>query len=131
VPAVDAGFVRESTAVNTKEYQELLNSWSYVVQLEHGSDRLYAWRKISTLTQPKKVQSRQATFFVEHKLMDVEDKAGPSHSNDMHFLKIFRKIVHVQQVMQPSCEPSRKRVYSRLLGDGNAWSGSQSDGETQ
>ena len=24
------------------------------------------------------------------------DAAGPSHSNDMHFLKIFRKVVHVQ-----------------------------------
>lgn len=57
-----------------KEYRDLLNSWSYVVQLEHGNDRLYAWRRISTLTQPKKVQSRQATFFVEHKLVDVEDK---------------------------------------------------------
>lgn len=68
--AINAGF---DNAI-AKEYQELLNSWSYVVQLEHGSDRLYAWRKISTLTQPKKVQSRQATFFVEHKLMDVEDK---------------------------------------------------------
>ena len=47
------------------------------------------------------------------------------------FFKFTKKIVHVQQVKQPSCEPSRKRVYSRLLGDGNAWSGSQSDGETQ
>jgi hypothetical protein len=27
--------------------------------------------------------------------------------------------------MKPSCEPSRKRVCSRLLGDGNAWSGDQ------
>jgi len=57
-----------------KDYTELLNSWAYVVQLEHGKDRLYAWRKISTLTQPKKVESRKATFFVEHKLIDVEDK---------------------------------------------------------
>lgn len=57
-----------------KEYQELLNSWAYVVQFEHGNDRLYAWRKISALTQAKKVQSRKATFFVEHKLVDVEDK---------------------------------------------------------
>lgn len=68
--AINAGF---DNAI-AKEYQDLLNSWAYVVQLEHGNDRLYAWRKISTLTQPKKVQSRQATFFVEHKLVDVEDK---------------------------------------------------------
>lgn len=68
--AINAGF---DNAI-AKDYQELLNSWAYVVQLEHGSDRLYAWRKISTLTQAKRVQSRKATFFVEHKLVDVEDK---------------------------------------------------------
>lgn len=68
--AINAGF---DNAI-AKEYQELLNSWAYVVQFEHGNDRLYAWRKINTLTQPKKVQSRQAIFFVEHKLVDVEDK---------------------------------------------------------
>lgn len=68
--AISAGF--DNAIAN--EYQDLLNSWAYVVQLELGNDRLYAWRKISTLTQPKKVQSRQATFFVEHKLVDVEDK---------------------------------------------------------
>jgi hypothetical protein len=68
--AISAGF---DNAI-AKEYQELLNSWAYVVELELGNDRLYAWRKISTLTQPKKVQSRQAMFFVDHKLVDVEDK---------------------------------------------------------
>lgn len=68
--AINAGF---DNAI-AKEYQELLNSWAYVVHLEDGDDRFYAWRKISALTQPKKVQSRQAMFFVEHKLVDVEDK---------------------------------------------------------
>lgn len=68
--AINSGFDN----VIANQYQDLLNSWAYVVQLEHGNDRLYAWRKISTLTQPKKVQSRQATFFVEQKLVDVEDK---------------------------------------------------------
>lgn len=74
-------FLKVEVAINSgfdnaiaSEYKDLLNSWAYVVQLEHGNDRLYAWRKISTLTQPKSVQSRQATFFVEHKLVDVEDK---------------------------------------------------------
>jgi len=68
--AINAGF---DNAI-AQDYQELLNSWSYVVQLEHSNDSLYAWRKISTLNQPKQVQSRQATFFVEHKLVDVEEK---------------------------------------------------------
>lgn len=68
--ALDAGFDNPIA----KDYQELLNSWAYIVQLENGHDRLYAWRKISTLTQPKAARSRQAIFFVEHKLVDVEDK---------------------------------------------------------
>lgn len=68
--AINAGF---DNAI-AQDYQELLNSWSYVVQLEHSNDSLYAWRKISTLNQPKQVQSRHATFFVEHKLVDVEEK---------------------------------------------------------
>ena len=29
-------------------------------------------------------------------LVQEEQLPGPSHSNDMHFLRIFRKIVHVQ-----------------------------------
>lgn len=73
-PTVEASINAGFDNAMASEYQDLLNSWAYVVQLEHGNDRLYAWRKISTLTQPKKVQSRQATFFVEHKLVDVEDK---------------------------------------------------------
>ncbi len=68
--AINAGFDNPIAS----KYQELLNSWAYVVQLEQGDDRLYAWRKISTLTQPKKAKSRKVTFFVEHKLVDVEDK---------------------------------------------------------
>jgi hypothetical protein len=68
--AINAGF--DNRIAN--DYQDLLNSWAYVVQLEKGNDRIYAWRKISTLTQPKKALSRKATFFVEHKLVDVEDE---------------------------------------------------------
>lgn len=66
---INAGF--ENSIV--QEYRQLLDSWAYVIRLEHGKERLYAWRKISALTQPKKVQSRKATFFIEHKLVDVED----------------------------------------------------------
>lgn len=56
---------------------------------------------------------------------------GLSHSDDMVFLRLSEKSVHVQQLMQASCEPSRKRVYSHLLGDRDAWIGSQSDGAVQ
>lgn len=57
-----------------KEYRELLNSWAYVVQFERGQDRLYAWRKINAMTDPKKVKSKKATFFQNHQLVDVEEE---------------------------------------------------------
>jgi hypothetical protein len=55
-------------------YSELLNSWAYVIMFEKGNERLYAWRKISADTQPKKVNSKGVIFFVNHKLIDVDDK---------------------------------------------------------
>lgn len=56
------------------EYDQLLNSWAYVVLFEKDNDRLYAWRKINAMTQPKKAMTQKATFFRNHKLVDVEDK---------------------------------------------------------
>lgn len=57
-----------------QEYSDLLNSWAYVVLFEHDNQRLYAWRKVSAITQPKKVRSQKAMFFLNHKLIDVEDQ---------------------------------------------------------
>lgn len=56
------------------QYNDLLNSWAYVVFLEKDSEKLYAWCKINTLTQPKKVKAKQSILFHEQKLMDVDDK---------------------------------------------------------
>lgn len=57
-----------------QEYSDLLNSWAYVVLFEHDNQRLYAWRKVNAITQPKKVSTQKATFFQNHKLVDVEDQ---------------------------------------------------------
>lgn len=56
------------------QYSELLNSWAYVVLFENGADRLYAWRKINAMTQPKKALTQKATYFRNHKLVDAEDE---------------------------------------------------------
>ncbi|MDO8729498.1 MAG: DUF4868 domain-containing protein [bacterium] len=56
------------------EYDQLLNSWAYVVLFENNNERLYAWRKINALTQPKKAITQKAIFFRNHKLIDAEDK---------------------------------------------------------
>ena len=57
-----------------QQYEELLNGWAYVVQFTKGADNLYAWRKITGLTDPKKVVSKNATFFNNHRLEDIDDK---------------------------------------------------------
>jgi Domain of unknown function (DUF4868) len=80
--AADAtDFTKVEAAINNgfdnpraTEYDELLNSWAYVVCFEKDSERLYAWRKINAMTQPKKALTQKATYFHNHKLVDVEDK---------------------------------------------------------
>jgi hypothetical protein len=67
--AISEGFENE----RAKVYSDLLNSWAYIIQFESGSERIFAWRKISTMTQPKKVLSRKALFFHNHRLTDIDD----------------------------------------------------------
>ncbi|EFC1510958.1 DUF4868 domain-containing protein, partial [Escherichia coli] len=57
-----------------QSYDELLNSWAYISVFEKDDKKLYAWRKINSDTQPKKVRSKNAVFFQNHKLVDIEDK---------------------------------------------------------
>lgn len=80
--AADAtDFTKVETAINqgfdnphaTKQ-DDLLDSWAYVVLFEKGSERLYAWRKVNTTTQPKKALTRNALFFRNQKLIDVEEQ---------------------------------------------------------
>lgn len=55
-------------------YSDLLKSWAYVILFEKADKKLYAWKKISADTQPKKVESKNTIFFHNHKLVDLEDK---------------------------------------------------------
>ena len=68
--AIDEGFDNPLA----REYADLLNSWAYVVQFENGSQHLFAWRKINSMTDPRKALSRKATFFSNHRLIDVDDE---------------------------------------------------------
>lgn len=68
--AIDAGFDND----RAKAYSDLLSSWAYVVLFESDGHRLFAWRKINTLNNPKKAISRQTLFFENQRLIDVEDK---------------------------------------------------------
>ncbi len=73
-PKVEAAIEQGFDNAIAREYSELLNSWAYVVQFENGKERLYAWRQINAMTDPKKVKSKKATFFKDHKLIDVDEE---------------------------------------------------------
>ena len=73
-PRIEAAINEGFDNHHATKYEELLNSWAYVVMFEKADDRLYAWRKINAMTQPKKVLTQKATYFHNHKLIDVEDK---------------------------------------------------------
>ncbi|SEP98006.1 DUF4868 domain-containing protein [Basfia succiniciproducens] len=57
-----------------ERHDNLLNSWAYVILFESGDKKLYAWKKISTDTQPKKVASKGVLFFINKELVDPDDK---------------------------------------------------------
>ena len=67
--AIKQGFENQ----RAKEYKDLLNSWAYLIHLEHDSEDVYAWRKINAMTQPKKVESRKVLFFQNHRLTDIAE----------------------------------------------------------
>ena len=68
--AIDAGFANPLAV----KYDELLNSWAYVILFEKGGEKLYGWCQIYSDTKPKKVNSRGATVFHKCKLIDLDDK---------------------------------------------------------
>lgn len=68
--AIAAGFDNPLAA----KYDELLKSWAYVILFEKDGKKLYGWRKVSADTQPQKVNAKNAVFFQNHKLIDLDDK---------------------------------------------------------
>ena len=55
-------------------HEELLRSWAYVILFEKDDRKLYAWKKISADTQPKKAAAKDLAFFLNKKLVDLDDK---------------------------------------------------------
>ena len=56
-----------------EKYEDLLDSWAYVVKLTHGDDSVYGFRKISTLNSAAKMKGVASTLFVDKQLTDLED----------------------------------------------------------
>jgi hypothetical protein len=55
-------------------HEELLKSWAYVILFEKDGRKLYAWKKVSADTQPKKAAAKDLAFFLNKKLVDLDDK---------------------------------------------------------
>lgn len=55
-------------------HEELLRSWAYVILFEKDNRKLFAWKKISADTQPKKAAAKDLAFFLNKKLVDLDDK---------------------------------------------------------
>ena len=71
---VEAAINQDFDNPHATKQDDLLNAWAYVVLFEKEGERLYAWRKINTTTQPKKALTRNALFFRNQKLIDVEEQ---------------------------------------------------------
>lgn len=69
--AIDSGFAN----ARAKNYDELLDSWAYVVLFELDGQRVFAWRKINSLNSTRASMTRMPLIFVGQRLVDAEDKA--------------------------------------------------------
>lgn len=67
---VDKGLANQKV----EKYEDLLDSWAYVVKLEHDGNIVYGVRKINKFTQATKVKAVSYFLFEDKKLVDLEDK---------------------------------------------------------
>lgn len=67
---VDKGLANQKV----EKYEDLLNSWAYVIKLEHDGNVVYGLRKINKFTQAVKVKAVSYFIFEDKKLVDLEDK---------------------------------------------------------
>lgn len=67
---VDKGLANQKV----EKYEDLLNSWAYVIKFEHDGNVVYGVRKINKFTQAVKVKAVSYFIFEDKKLVDLEDK---------------------------------------------------------
>lgn len=68
--AIDLGFDNQ----RAKTHAELLGSFAYVALFEKDGQHLYAWSSINTMNNPRKAVKAKTLFFLDQKLVDVEDE---------------------------------------------------------
>ena len=81
IDSADTDFIKIQDEVNkglanqkVEKYEDLLDSWAYVIKLEHGDSVVYGVRKINKFTQAAKVKAVSYFIFEDKKLVDLEDK---------------------------------------------------------
>jgi Domain of unknown function (DUF4868) len=81
IESVDTDFIKIQDEVNkglankkVEEYEGLLDSWAYVIKLEHGGSVVYGVRKINKFTQAAKIKAVSYFYFQDKMLVDLEDK---------------------------------------------------------
>lgn len=57
-----------------EKYEDLLDSWAFVVKLEYDGEILYGVRKVNKLTGAAKMAKLSYFIFDNHQLTDLEDK---------------------------------------------------------
>ena len=63
-------------------YEDLLNSWAYVIELWDSNGAIYGFRKINSITKAKKARSLSSLLFKNHLLIDLEEET--IFTIDMH-----------------------------------------------
>lgn len=73
--AIEVLITAGTGAPRAQAYEQLLNSWAYVVRLQHGQDvPVYGFRKISALTSTRRVKGIRNLLWQDHVLVDIEDR---------------------------------------------------------
>jgi hypothetical protein len=67
---VDKGSANNKVEV----YEDLLDSWAYVIKLEHDGDAIYGVRKINKFTRSVKMRAVDYLLFEDKRLVDLDDK---------------------------------------------------------
>lgn len=73
-------------------FDDLLDSWAYVVTLKREGKQLYALRKINKLSKAKKVKSLSSLLFKDHMLIDLGEEQVFTIDTKVDFFEYEGKI---------------------------------------
>jgi hypothetical protein len=72
--AIQAEIDKGLSNKKVEKYEDLLDSWAYVVKLTYDESAVYGLRKISTLNRATKIKGVASALFIDKQLTDLEDE---------------------------------------------------------